>query len=423
MAVVRVYRNAQRRWAMELREADSARLFFPFISESTVKAVLRDAEPESTKIYTVVSISNFARGASSLKAIRWLCQSGFPVYHLSDLHAKLMVVPGRFASVGSQNLTVAGANRLEASVGLFDERLVARVEELVSGWTLDSSEVTIELLDLIEERITPVRRKYAEAYRAAEEVLAEVDSELRAREEARERARGALMRTLRAAKTANRYATGEVTTALDPNFERFSLACRDYPPGFTTWEIDGEVVELDRLYRYPLVSVDDGRFGWARVAKTRITFVADGILHSASFVLDGVRYQISLDAPREDTGQVNLVATVSAYGAPRLISVEARLTLADVELGDMSVPEPTYDGARRRLEPLLAYLEERPTEFSEHVRRAALAPFTYKRRLNGVAADLFFGRGVFWIRPYHIGDFLVLATGRGWRPPPEADSA
>jgi phosphatidylserine/phosphatidylglycerophosphate/cardiolipin synthase-like enzyme len=54
---------------------------------------------------------------------------------LPNLHAKLAIVPGVGASIGSQNFTSRGANvNLEATVVLSDPAVVAALRERVAGW-------------------------------------------------------------------------------------------------------------------------------------------------------------------------------------------------------------------------------------------------------------------------------------------------
>src|SRR5258708_2141043 len=102
-----------RRWRQVIRAAGDLVAFSPYITQSEVTDALA-AKGERCSLYTVASVENLASGASSLSCLRALVSAGVRVYHLLGLHAKMLLVPGRVVTVGSQNFTAAGDRNLEA---------------------------------------------------------------------------------------------------------------------------------------------------------------------------------------------------------------------------------------------------------------------------------------------------------------------
>ena len=110
-------RSIVRRLKREVRGCPKHVLFLsPYLTSHTAETVISGATSEDAEIYTTFSAENFAVGASSLRTVRRILESGFDVYHLPRLHAKV-VLTNEFASVGSQNLTAGGTCLTSASLG------------------------------------------------------------------------------------------------------------------------------------------------------------------------------------------------------------------------------------------------------------------------------------------------------------------
>ncbi len=111
-------KNIAHRWRKEMRRVTAkAYILSPYITSSTADSVLAHLDENVClpEIYTTFSAELFASKASSLRTLKTMVDQGYPLYHLPNLHAKIVLMPGTFASIGSQNLTLAGTRNKEAS--------------------------------------------------------------------------------------------------------------------------------------------------------------------------------------------------------------------------------------------------------------------------------------------------------------------
>src|SRR5690349_19158694 len=109
-------RSIAKRWKREAHAKVERMIFLsPYIT-GTAEFVLGELRDGGAEIYTTFSAETFLSGASSLKALKTCLRSGHALYALPKLHAKMMLVPGQFASIGSQNLTRGGTVNKESSV-------------------------------------------------------------------------------------------------------------------------------------------------------------------------------------------------------------------------------------------------------------------------------------------------------------------
>ena len=156
-------RSIDRRWKKELEKASGMVLVFsPYLTSSTAESVLKNVKSESCEIYTRFSLEDFAAGSSSLETLKHLAVRGFKLYKLPKLHAKMIIVPGVFASIGSQNLTVNGRRNREASVVIEDPKEVMKIEKMAEDWLSGRRPITYEMITDLEELLPPLQRKFKE---------------------------------------------------------------------------------------------------------------------------------------------------------------------------------------------------------------------------------------------------------------------
>lgn len=154
-------RSIDRRWRKELKKASGKILVFsPYLTSTTAESVLKDVKSGSCEIYTRFSVEDFATGSSSLKTLKLLAVRGFKLYKSQKLHAKMIIVPGVFASIGSQNLTSGGMHNREASVVISDPKEVAKIEKMVKNWIVECQPITDEMITEVEELLPPLQRKF-----------------------------------------------------------------------------------------------------------------------------------------------------------------------------------------------------------------------------------------------------------------------
>jgi phosphatidylserine/phosphatidylglycerophosphate/cardiolipin synthase-like enzyme len=133
------------------------------------------------EIYTRFSTEDFISGASSIVTLRHLKESGFPLYDLPGLHAKLVIVKGSFATIGSQNVTTNGRRRREATFATTRTREVERIWRDADGWCKERSEITLGMIEDMEALVPDLASEY-EKIKAR---CVEADSQVRQAEERR----------------------------------------------------------------------------------------------------------------------------------------------------------------------------------------------------------------------------------------------
>jgi len=154
-------KNISRRWHTEIKKVDGKVIILsPYLTSKTAEGILRDSKFSECEIYTIFSVHNFISGASSLKTLKCLYDKGCKLYHLPRLHAKIIISPGRFATIGSQNLTRNGVKNKEASVITFDVKEVNKIEELLNQWIPQRKCITSEMIQHLEDKIINLRKKF-----------------------------------------------------------------------------------------------------------------------------------------------------------------------------------------------------------------------------------------------------------------------
>jgi hypothetical protein len=172
-------KNISRRWQTEIKKVDDKVIILsPYLTSKTAEAVLRGSKFTECEIYTIFSVHNFVSGASSLKTLKNLHQRGCNLYHLPRLHAKIVIAPGRFATIGSQNLTQNGVKNKEATVITFDKEEVKEIEKMLDRWLPQRKSITSEMLNELEGKVTNLRRKFGLINRELRKEINDLENEI-----------------------------------------------------------------------------------------------------------------------------------------------------------------------------------------------------------------------------------------------------
>jgi hypothetical protein len=173
--------NISPRWRAAVAHADGlVQVFSPYVTSGTADGLFSRCNPGSGELYTKCSLEDFTSGASSLRTIRHLYESGIRLYEVSRLHAKIVLAES-FASIGSQNVTRAGARNKKATVVVTDPGNVGLIWELTSRWVAERRPITLEMIDDAQALLPQLRRMFTAAQRAA----VDVEREFRERQQSR----------------------------------------------------------------------------------------------------------------------------------------------------------------------------------------------------------------------------------------------
>jgi len=492
-------KSITRRWVSEIERAqERVLLFFPFLSPKTVKKVLGGKRPPCCEVYTLFRAEHFANGASSLDALKILLGMGVRLYSIDRpmLHAKVLLVPGKFVSVGSQNLTQQGRRNREATVAFTSQSDVALVYEKALGWVEHATPITNEGIQRMEELIGPLREKFADAREVAKRIdreLRKADRSRRIADRRQERVRlrdddedvleqqlpleerqacwreedrnaeelldrliggvepdverlphaeiislpaesraeegdppddvedqdgenidestiedrplrnvfwhdaspgrlASFRESIRRAPKSRRAVEAEVRPVVSHGRRKPSLvAPSDFL--FTSLMLEEKEVPLKPFYRY-LCLLDD-KWGWARVTKKRISFIANGLRQLLPLRLAGAQYRLTFNVQERTSSnsmsnlKVSIVPNSQKSDYPPLLEADCSFELESLRFISARKGKPMAPGGRAA--DLNDWLSDNRTEFEGRLLNRILSPFKYAKNLGGERADAFFG--------------------------------
>jgi hypothetical protein len=163
-------KNISRRWKKECKQAKKVIVLSPYINSPTANSVLLNSESNSYEIYTLFEPELFINRSSSLDTLIKLAKSGCEIYHLDNLHSKIVLIPDKFASIGSQNLTSRGTKNLESTVAITDTKTINKIETQVSEWLCGRRYISLDMMLDLKSKIKHLVEKYKEIRRESMEI-------------------------------------------------------------------------------------------------------------------------------------------------------------------------------------------------------------------------------------------------------------
>lgn len=429
-------RSIIRRLKTEVRGCPKQVLFLsPYLTSHTAETVISGANSEDSEIYTTFSAENFAARASSLKTVRRLLESGFDVYHLPGLHAKVVLMK-EFASVGSQNLTAGGTHQREVSVALSDEREVEYLRSQIAQWFGDRKLITLEMVEDMEACLPSLRIKYIEFKKAIDATDEEIkvqeaireneqrlqEEERKSEEEARQIEAARELRaglreqsqSLRAAIQSKEVRTSRtiyarlVTKDNHDKYGRYqstysTLERRWQDVSLLEWWIADERRKLVKRKRYLLMLLENGKLGWPAMNKTQITHFGYELRVSNPEQIGAHQYKFEYEFAinEEDllTWNVEIkIGPITTYSSNRNPGVVVRgyFSLANLTIVSLSY-EPHAAVESPEVTNLYSWIDGEKPEIQRLIKRDLLTPFVFVRNRAGNEARSFFqGQGEYF---------------------------
>lgn len=154
-----------RRWANEASEVGADLVVVsPYLTSQTAERILlqkRNRGSGAPTVLTTFTAEVFATGASKLPTLRRLLSGGCRLFHIDNLHAKILLTPD-FVSIGSQNLTQGGTRNKEASVAIKDIAAIAEVRKGIGRWQSDAHPIDLAMIQLMERHVMPLRKRMSQ---------------------------------------------------------------------------------------------------------------------------------------------------------------------------------------------------------------------------------------------------------------------
>ncbi|MEO7934495.1 MAG: phospholipase D-like domain-containing protein [Chthoniobacterales bacterium] len=399
------------------------------------------------RFYTDFSALNFISGSSSLRILKTLIKDGVFIYHVANLHAKVIMVDDVHFSIGSQNLTIKGRRRnIEASFVSGSSTPSGEVKEFFADLHRSARPVSLEEILDLEALIGPEIKKFEKIRESADEVDDQIERErekrrieqleklrreqaLRAAELVKKERSDRMKKILKqfdsffnATPSSRLRASVHRMTNSSYNFNPLgsgtdSLRPCSYKQNFEQL-LASVGVNPKRFSRYLLVNADNGKLGFVRFVKTRWTFFGSRVRPGERLSLCGCSWEVDItfdwtaDGSLERNGSLALRApvekgrTVASVGfAFSTVGVDLeKLILTPYEDDDPWAPmiiDTTWEYSRIS-ETLKTYLISHLTN-----------PFKFIRNLTGQQAFSFFGSRSptsFWIQAHRFGETAIFSA-------------
>jgi len=409
-----IFKDIVKRW--ELATSTSLKkviAFSPYITSPIAEKALQCDSMSSCDLYTQFNAEIFINRSSSLSALRKLLISGYEIYYLQNLHAKIVLVDDDFASIGSQNITQNGTINKESNIILTDTNSIGEIKFEIKKWISERKKITSEMIDEMEEIIEP----YLKAYELMLEEIEGPEKKIFLHQEERDKVserlalRENIDRLLKSTKTISTRINEieKYSETKDDYYTTYSLMPINKSENLTKWEIGGKVYSLKKSFRYICLNLMTGNFGWARVFKTRITFFANSVSWEDSISLNGRKCDIAFTALQNN--DKNIEVKVTPHFSSSTIVLHGRFDLfclSDIQILQQKSNLPEL------VPSVLNWIENNLNDFADTISVNLLKPFKYKHNLTGNKAHTFFENwsGIINLKLVEVKGFKILVADK-----------
>ena len=381
-------------WSKHLIMADRVLVFSPYLTSDTAESLFTQVKAGACEIHTQFTEEVFINKGSSIDTLLTLKEHGIKLFSLPDLHAKLIIVPKVFASIGSQNITNKGRTNLEANVIFSDEKEVDEIYALAKGWLPGRKELTLHELQDMKRLVEPLIDDYEDLVEQANEDIEVLPQN--------ERVKQQFKRALLSLEHSQNSAFGAVRT-IHGSYD----SERDYCPpdinsfvskqgsDFTQWQFQGRKQEpLQAKQRYLCWMNDTRKFGWARVGKGRITFIDSYVEGNHDVLLNDYLCSLSFEAVWDEDllelGEENLLITIQPPLGSRSLLCKANFSPTKVQTGSIEFVDGEFfpDICSTVIKN---WINKHRGQFRQALLEKLLESFVAEPALSGVQADQFFG--------------------------------
>ena len=349
-------KNVYGRWKTIVKMAQSQiEVFTPYFDETLLNLL---AENESLAwnqiaIITNISAENAAEMPYQLKAAKKALSRGIEVLSLDGLHAKVLLVDGAHAAIGSQNFTRRGKQNKEATVvpktALCESEFVGVLKE----WRAAAREVTPEEIDDLLAHLGQTFKRHEKIHAEMHDAVAEVLARQALRREvtaAAQAKKHAAMARKKNALLRDRLADLERESEVRLSNELFA-EIKEANDGYTLRVNGGDLTdwqsknsdgsyspeEITRLSFYPIIFEDTNRMAFARICKRQITYLRRAVDWQDIWNLDETWTNISITFPddRAESRNISLeVTAVTGHGHCKidvLFNGESTVLVSDMQ--------------------------------------------------------------------------------------------
>ncbi|MBL9117486.1 MAG: phosphatidylserine/phosphatidylglycerophosphate/cardiolipin synthase family protein [Verrucomicrobiaceae bacterium] len=324
-------RDVYRSWRSALQSAlDSVVIFTPYFDGaiSRLLSAVESVPREHITIVTTFDPTALIQLPAQLRELKKLISSGFRVLHIDLLHAKILIVDDKVASVGSQNFTVRGRRNREATTLTSVIHENAAFVRQLCGWLDDAVPIDLAAVEELLSAVSSDRRRLSKIGKTTEIAVQTTLQRLKARVgaelERRNLAKAQLHADLLKKQSRLEFEGGDVRAtvvwakssewALDAEYVTLKATrCGD----FTKWiSVDDNGfkrrVKLGRLDWYPVYFTESGTLAYARLGKTQITYFRTGAWWKGRIYVGNDWCWVNVEFPAEKHPSPNIRIELTA---------------------------------------------------------------------------------------------------------------
>jgi hypothetical protein len=251
-----------------------------------------------------------------LLTIKKALTNGYSVLSLTNLHAKVLLVDDKYVATGSQNFTQRGRKNKECTVVPSEQMNGSLFVKTLISWREQAVPIDEELVDVLLSKLQGKIKQYKKLLK---EVEATFDSVCK--KHAQQKQKALIERLAELERQSNiRMAQGTVYANIDyvPNDDGgYELLRADHSYDMTKWIVkktngSTEPYGLSRLSVYPIILAETNQMGFARIGKTRISYIRSSLSwNDRALALNGVQLNVTISFPKVDTKKRNITIKLS----------------------------------------------------------------------------------------------------------------
>ena len=365
----------------------------PYITSSTAETILLSNCELNSKIYTCFKAENFVQQASSLSTLKKLLLNHCKLFHIADLHAKVMLTDN-FISIGSQNLTNKGRINKESTFCSSEPQYISYGRKAIESWTLDAEEITIDMVEKMELLIAPYIKDYIDIKNNLTTIDEEIERQLKSQNiKTYQEWQDIIQNNLSYINISENHIFASVKQLIKRNSWggitiTSSLVPMEKDDNLCIWCLSSTNVSMQSKLRYLIFDTETSKIGWARINKTRITYFCNGISSYESLSLNGKVFHVEYAANWTDTrNEYNLILYITFKETDLKLVYKCFFDLAFLNNIRLDMDESSK-GANLSEEHL--WNLNNKIEFQTCLAEQLLSPFKYKKALIGEQANKFF---------------------------------
>ncbi|QQL43936.1 phospholipase D-like domain-containing protein [Sulfuriroseicoccus oceanibius] len=414
--------------------ANELKICSPYVTDPRV---LLTSDATSRILITQFKAINFITKASDIAALKMLVQSGVQVFHCEDLHAKIILIDDTSFAIGSQNLTHRGRKNIEANVISGFSTPTARVVEYVEEIQAKSTKVDLDEILKMEALVAPLQQDFEQLKQESLAIDQQLEELKRQREAARAQRKKALQERVNQARERRRreqwrtrlkkalnektwQASKQITARLKFHSNgalSCSLTPADRRDSFIGL-IESIGIAPQHLFRYPMVNIERGNFAFARLAGTRISYFAPGVVLADRLLIDHREYQLTMTFDQDADALLSRTGTVKIQAQRRFSDTKTTVAVArflyTFEELSMVELERTKDASSDPEDCLyFKWTIKALSSLENTIEKRVLTPFKFEHNLYGFQPDEFLGGDLnrLWtVQAHRVGDGIVLSA-------------